>query len=257
MGGPHLQKRRQQPANYWPVFLTLITCKVLEHIIHSNMTKHFDLHHILNDAQHGSRKMYSHETQCLVTMYDIAKNLNLGDQVDVMLLNFSKDFNKVSHQCLLHKLQYYGVGNKTLSWIQSFLTGKIQQMPLEDTLSSSAAVLSGALGNPPQKMPPTKIIWPQTGNLWNDHAQTEINVCQIWSNLLKTCRSYKLLEWPKMPPTKTVWPQTGNLWNDQAQTEINVCQIWSNLLKTCRSYKLLECLWVAFFGVTLYLKVLS
>ena len=79
-------------------------------------------------------------------MYDIAKNLDFGDQVDVMLLNFSKAFNKVSHQCLLHKLQYYGVGNKTLSWIQSFLTGRIQQV----ALSSSAAVLSGALGNPPQ-----------------------------------------------------------------------------------------------------------
>ena len=84
-------------------------------------------------------------------MYDIAKNLDLGDQVDVMLLNFSKAFNKVSHQRLLHKLQYYGVGNKTLSWIQSFLTGRIQQVALEGTLSSSAAVLSGALGNPPQK----------------------------------------------------------------------------------------------------------
>ena len=94
--------------------------------------------------------MYSHETQCLVTVYDIAKNLDLGDQVDVMLFNFSKAFNKVSHQCLLPKLQYYGVGNKTLSWIQFFLTGRIQQVALDGTLSSSAAVLSGILGDPPK-----------------------------------------------------------------------------------------------------------
>ena len=76
-------------------------------------------------------------------MHYIAKNLALRDQVDVILLDFSKAFDKVPHQRLLHKLQYHGVGNKTLKWIQSFLTNRKQQVALEGTLSSSAAVLSG------------------------------------------------------------------------------------------------------------------
>ena len=105
--------------------------------------KHFDLHHSLNIAQHRFRKMRSCETQLLVTMHDIAKNVALGDQVDVALLNFSKAFDKVPHQRLLHKLQYYGVGNKTLKWTQSFLTDRKQQVALEGTLLFSAAVLSG------------------------------------------------------------------------------------------------------------------
>ena len=66
---------------------------------------------------------------------NIAKNLALGDQVDVILLDFSKAFDKVPHQRLLHKLQYYGVHDK----IQSFLTNRTQQV----ALSSSAPVLSG------------------------------------------------------------------------------------------------------------------
>ena len=74
--------------------------------------------------------------------HNIAKNLALGDQVDVILLDFSKAFDKVPHQCLLHKLQYYGVRDKTLSWIQSFLTNRIQQVALEGTLLSSAPILS-------------------------------------------------------------------------------------------------------------------
>ena len=48
---------------------------------------------------------------------------------------------------MLRKLQYYGVGNKILSWIQSFLTDRKQQVALDGTLygtlSSFAAVLSG------------------------------------------------------------------------------------------------------------------
>ena len=39
---------RHQPANYRPVSLTSITCKVLEHIIHSNIMQHFDYHQILD-----------------------------------------------------------------------------------------------------------------------------------------------------------------------------------------------------------------
>lgn len=78
------------------------------------------------------------ETQLLVTVHGIAKNVALEVQVNVILLDFSKAFNKVHHQRLLHKLQYSGVGNKTLIWIQSFLTGRIQQVALNGTLSSSA-----------------------------------------------------------------------------------------------------------------------
>ena len=111
--------------------------------------KHFDLHYILNDAQHGFRKMHSYETQLLVTVHDTAKNLALGDQVDVILLDFSKVFDKVPHQCFLHKLQYYGVCNKTLKWIKSFLTDRKQRVAQEGALSSSAAVLSRL----PQGMP--------------------------------------------------------------------------------------------------------
>ena len=65
------------------------------------MMKHFDLHHILNGAQQGFRKMRSCETQLLVTVHAIAKNLVLGNQVDVILLDFSKAFDRVPHQRLL------------------------------------------------------------------------------------------------------------------------------------------------------------
>ena len=112
--------------------------------------KHFYLHHILNDVHRGLMKMRLCEIQLLVTVCDSTKNLALGDQVDAILLDLSKAFNNVHHQCLLRKLQYNEVGNKTLSWIQFFLTGRIQQVALEGTLSSSAAVLSGILGDPPK-----------------------------------------------------------------------------------------------------------
>ena len=67
----------------------------------------------------------------------------MGDQVDVILLNFAKAFNKVPHSRLLYKLAYYGVSGKTNPWIKTFLSDRKQQVLLEGTHSYRADVLSG------------------------------------------------------------------------------------------------------------------
>ena len=134
---------KHKPANYRPVSLTSITCKLLEHIIHSNVMAHFDRHSILKDNQYGFRKKRSCETQLIVTIQEIASRLSKGDQVDVILLDFEKAFDKVSHSRLLYKMDYYGVRGTTLSWIQAFLSNRKQEVVLEGSHSDRADVLSG------------------------------------------------------------------------------------------------------------------
>ena len=75
--------------------------------------RHFDSNKILTDAQHGFRNRRSCETQLIATVTDIAKRLSEGMQVDIILLDFAKAFDKVPHGRLLHKLSYYGVDTKT------------------------------------------------------------------------------------------------------------------------------------------------
>ena len=53
------------PANYRPVSLTSVCCKVLEHILTSNIMTHLELHGILCHQQHGFRRKRSCETQLL------------------------------------------------------------------------------------------------------------------------------------------------------------------------------------------------
>ena len=43
------------------------------------------------------------ETQLLETVHDLTLSLNAGNQIDLLLLDFSKAFDKVSHQRLLYK----------------------------------------------------------------------------------------------------------------------------------------------------------
>ena len=134
---------RHQPANYRPVSLTSITCKLLEHIVHSNIMQHFDRHRVLNDNQHGFRKRRSCETQLISTIQDIASSVAKGKQVDVILLDFAKAFDKVPHERLLRKLENYGVRDSTKRWIRSFLSHRSQQVVLDGVKSEPADVLSG------------------------------------------------------------------------------------------------------------------
>ena len=134
---------KHQASNYRPVSLTSITCKLLEHIIHSSIMKHFDKHKILNDNQHGFRKKRSCETQLLSTIQEIASSTAKGKQVDVILLDFEKAFDKGAHSRLLYKLDHYGVRDNTKKWIQSFLSNRSQEVILDGVKSDTVYVTSG------------------------------------------------------------------------------------------------------------------
>jgi hypothetical protein len=96
-------------SNYRPVSLICICCKLLEHIVVSNMLKHLDQHNILVDCQHGFRSKRSCETQLLTLSHELLNNLHTGKQTDLIILDFSKTFDKVPHKKLLRKLDNYGI----------------------------------------------------------------------------------------------------------------------------------------------------
>ena len=134
---------RLRPENYRPISLTSITCKMLEHIVTHSIMLHLDNNHILNDAQHGFRKRRSCETQLIQIVNDLALNIDNKIQTDIILLDFQKAFDKVSHQHLLYKINYYGITGETHQWITDFLTNRTQQVLLESITSKTVPVQSG------------------------------------------------------------------------------------------------------------------
>jgi hypothetical protein len=95
---------RSAPVNYHPASLTSVCSKVMEHIFHSHIIKHIDKLGLLADSQHGFRKRRSTETQLIPFIDDLAKSLDVGEQIDCILLDFSKAFDKVLHSRLLMKI---------------------------------------------------------------------------------------------------------------------------------------------------------
>lgn len=95
---------KSNPENYRPISLTCVTCKILEHIVHSHVMKHLADYGILVDSQHGFRGKWSTQTQLLATVHDLAYTLQCNNSVSLAIFYFAKAFNKLPHQRLLSKL---------------------------------------------------------------------------------------------------------------------------------------------------------
>ena len=66
-----------------------------------------------------------------------------GVRTDLIILDFSKAFDKVPHERLLRKLLHYGIGGRTHSWIREFLSNRLQEVIVDGSASEPAPVISG------------------------------------------------------------------------------------------------------------------
>ena len=61
----------------------------------------------------------------------------------MLIMDFSKVFDKVLHKRLNYKLNWYVIQEDTLEWITHFLSSKSQRVVLDGATSDSAPVLLG------------------------------------------------------------------------------------------------------------------
>ena len=136
-------KSRYDPLNYRPVSLTSVCCKSLERIIVSCLVEYLESNEILSPHQFGFRKSRSTGDQLLLAYSDVSDWVDDGFVVDVVLLDFSKAFDVVSHDVLILKLRELGVGAVLLDWIRSFLVGRSMRVAVDGCCSGSREVVSG------------------------------------------------------------------------------------------------------------------
>ena len=134
---------RSKASNYRPISLTCIASKILEHIIVSNLMNYLDSNNLLNPFQHGFRAKHSCESQIIAFSREIFDNLEASKQTDMIVMDFSKAFDKVDHSLLTYKLVKLGVNKNVVMWIKSFLKNRTQSVVVEGHQSEVLPVLSG------------------------------------------------------------------------------------------------------------------
>jgi len=88
-------------------------------------------------------KGLSCDTQLITTTEEIQRGLDNKRQYDLIVLDFQKAFDKVSHSHLLKKLHASGVRGKLHQWMETYLTQRTQSVVVDGATSEEANVLSG------------------------------------------------------------------------------------------------------------------
>ena len=105
--------------------------------------KHLAANNIITEAQHGFRQRLSTTTQLTSVVHDWSSILQKRSQVDIVFLDSQKAFDRVPHQRLRSKLEYYGVIGDSHAWIMSLLCNRKQAVVVDGSRSSWRDVTSG------------------------------------------------------------------------------------------------------------------
>lgn len=118
---------------------------MLERIVVGQMQQHLSANSLLYSEQHGFVPKRSTVTNLLRSDTIIAQHLNKMEACDVILLDFTRAFDKVCHSVLLAKLFSLGISGKLHGWLSDFLSGRSQFVTYRGVESEPMPVTSGVV----------------------------------------------------------------------------------------------------------------
>jgi hypothetical protein len=130
-------------GNYRPVSLTSVACKLLERCVREHITKHMCDNKLFTPRQYGFMTGRSTSLQLLNVMDTWSEALDQGLSVDCVYMDFAKAFDTVPHRRLMSKLESYHLSPCIIEWISSFLSGRTQQVVINNEKSHWKDVTSG------------------------------------------------------------------------------------------------------------------
>ena len=109
-----------------PVSLLPLVGKLLENLIHLQLSEFLENSKLLPKNQHGFRKGFSTTSAASTFIDDIVLGLDKGHFTLAVFLDIKKAFDTIYHKIIIQKLEYAGVGARTLSLIANYLDRRKQ-----------------------------------------------------------------------------------------------------------------------------------
>ena len=139
----HKKGKKKVVANYRPISITSVVCKLFESIVRDHVMKHFLSNNLLSNRQYGFIPGRSTVLQLLKMLDDWTLKLEYGGQIDVIYTDLEKAFDKVPHKYLIYKLKQYKLDPNVAQWIVSFLMDRQQRVVIDGSCSEYSNVVSG------------------------------------------------------------------------------------------------------------------
>ena len=129
--------------NYRPISILPAISKVFEKVLSHQINQHFLNNKLYYSSQYGFRQSHSTELTVLEIVDRIAYQMDQDNVPLNIYIDLSKAFDTIDHKILLHKLQYYGLNQNSLSLIQNYLTNRQQYVDFQNINSSLLPISTG------------------------------------------------------------------------------------------------------------------
>ena len=130
--------------NFRPVSNLLFLSKITERAVTNQLLCHCDKNATLPIYQSGFRKYHSTETALLKVQNDILLSMDRQEVCFLVLLDLSSAFDTIDHKIMIDLLEsQFGVTDKALDWIKSYLSNRKQRVDLNNNLSEVCDVNYG------------------------------------------------------------------------------------------------------------------
>jgi len=139
----HKKGDRCDSKNYRQVSLLPAISKIFEKVLLMQMEEFLEKYNVLDKHQFGFRKNKGCHDAIALVLHKASNEIEKSNGIVLLSLDVASAFDNVSHDILLHKMEYIGIRGKSNNLLRSYLSNRKQCVRIKNAKSEFGVIYRG------------------------------------------------------------------------------------------------------------------